>query len=222
MSSEATIIEKQFDLFFKSINYNRIDEELDSKSPNFNNCDYISRSKNILIELKIIEKDYFSNGGIMPQLNAFVTKPMDIDENGVGFYNIEINRNSKGEAIGNIDEPLKRLLKKSNRQLKETKAYLKLENNSKGVLIIALNFQITVNPLFIRDTCFKYLEKDFSSIHSIIVLTPKYGLNIGTEYIACTAVGFEEEASNDQLFLENVKEISDLWLEFEYKGGHKN
>lgn len=221
MHSEATIIEKQFDIFFKSIGYERVDEELDNKSPNFSNCDYISRCNNTLVELKIIEKDYFSNGGIMPQLNAFITKPINIDENGVGFYNIEINRNSKGEAIGNIDEPLKRLLKKSNKQLKGTKIHLKLKSNCKGILILALNFPTTVNPLLIRDTCFKYLEKDFSSIHSIIVLTPKYGFNIGDDYFACTAVGFEEEASNDKLFLENVKKISDLWLEFEYNGGHK-
>ena len=55
-------IESQFDFFMKSIGYNRVSEDV-GFSPNFDNADYVNKVNKTIVELKILNKDFFENGG---------------------------------------------------------------------------------------------------------------------------------------------------------------
>lgn len=61
MSKELIKIESDFDVFMKNIGYTRVSEDVGT-SPTFQNADYVCKSKKIVVELKVINKDHFVDG----------------------------------------------------------------------------------------------------------------------------------------------------------------
>jgi hypothetical protein len=89
-------------------------------SPTFNNADYINKRDRIVAELKIIDKDFFGRSGVIDRLQTIVTVPKNTDKQGYGQYEftlLGINREGRHDTI---EEPLRRVLKKANKQLRET------------------------------------------------------------------------------------------------------
>ncbi|WP_154645108.1 hypothetical protein, partial [Leptospira interrogans] len=57
-------LELEFDKFFLNLGLKRVSEIL-GDSPKIKNADYISLEKRIIIELKILDADFFKEGGII-------------------------------------------------------------------------------------------------------------------------------------------------------------
>ena len=64
MNNSPEQIEKEFNIMFERIDYARVDEMV-GKSPDFANADYINQKKNVVVELKVIDKDFFKEGGVV-------------------------------------------------------------------------------------------------------------------------------------------------------------
>ena len=216
----ARELENEFDQLFKRINYLRVSDII-GQSPSFSNADYINKDKKIVVELKIVEKDFFEHGGVISKLNAFVTVPKKIDENGFGQYEFSLpNKNREGK-FDTMEEPLRRILKKANKQLRETKKKL-LNDVGMGFVILALNMKTTIDPEKIRELVANLVSQEFLSISGFIICTPGWGLlnkKTGKLHPIClptTKFGCSEDirlACND-LGLE--------WCKFIDDGGHKN
>lgn len=167
------LLEKDFDNFFHQIGFIRVDE-LVGKSPTFQNADYINKNYKIVVELKIIEKDYFKEGGIIDSLNAIVPAgPLPYTSDGLllhGQYTVTIpplNREGKND---NFEEPLRRSIKKAKDQLKETRMEL-LNGEGYGFLVIALNMP-TLIDIYSASSLVDKLVHKFSSITGYLVCIP--------------------------------------------------
>lgn len=169
----AHLLEKDFDNFFHQIGFTRVDK-LVGKSPTFQNADYINKNYKIVLELKIIEKDYFKEGGIIDSLNAIVPAgPLPYTSDGLllpGLYTVTIpplNREGKND---NFEEPLRRSIKKAKDQLKETRMEL-LKGEGYGIIVIALNMP-TLLDIHSASRLVHKLVLEFSSITGYLVCIP--------------------------------------------------
>lgn len=214
----AVELERDFDNFFNGIGYKKVTDIVGS--PHFENSDYIDLEQKITIELKVIDKDFFSEGGIIHRLKTIVTVPKNTDEKGFGQYEFTVPPKNREGISDSIEEPLRRTIKKANRQIKETKNKL-MDGNGIGFLLIALNIRTSIDPEKFRELTGDILSREFSSINGFIICTPTWGAYnpiTGSEHPLCLpttpfgAPNYIRQACLD---------IGEKWTKFGNNGGHK-
>jgi len=211
-------VEKEFDRFVFGLGYTRVSEDV-GNSPNFQNADYINKKDKIVIELKVLQKEFFENGGIIDSLKSIVINPFNIDEQGSGQYEFtlpEINREGKYD---NFEEPLRRVIKKANSQLKETKNFYFGTEPSLGYVILS---QVGFNKLGTDITALlvrKIINKEFKSIDGVIICSP-YQRSFNPIKLQLNSVCISITNELDIVKKKKCMEIADKWVEFWENGGH--
>lgn len=176
---DRIFLEKLFDNYFEAAGFQRV-TPLIGESPDFDNADYIDFPNLIIAELKIIEKDYFKDGGIIDRLNSFIPVSNPKLPYGrrlpPGQYYINfpgLNREGKSDTF---EEPLRRVLKKANRQIKETKEKLFVDK-AYGFVFLAINMHTLIDIELISALAQQLLVNEFSSIDGFIVGAPVLAFN---------------------------------------------
>lgn len=163
--------EKEFDIFFGNIGFTRVSDDI-GDSPKFKNADYVNKVDRIIVELKILEKEHFEQGGVIDSLNAIIVQPTAIDEHGYGQYTFTIPEvNRKGEH-DSFKEPLRIILKKANRQLRETKDFYDGSEPSAGYVVLAQTGLMSLSPEVTAAIVKQIIDVEFSSIDGVIICTP--------------------------------------------------
>lgn len=175
--------EKFFDRFVDQVGGKRV-AVLIAKNPTFDNADYLFEPANVIAELKCLRTDFaaapefkqrtvelagdYIGNGRMAFGALFGAKPMPRE-----FVN---------DALRLLRPPLARVLKKANRQLRETKAHLG-RSDAMGVALIVNDGFITLEPHFIVGLISNILLNSYSSIDAFVyitinhyVLLPKQGV----------------------------------------------
>lgn len=211
--------ELEFDRFVETLGYQRVSDDV-GFSPVFENADYVNKENRISIELKIINKEYFENGGIIDSLKALIIKPVSIGERGTGQYTFQLPELNRENKHDNFEEPLRRILKKANKQLKETKAYYWGDNESFGFLLVAQVGLSMLSPEVTAQLIRKILNTEFHSIDGVIICTPYFNL-IDTTTMRrnpeCVSVRKETNLTAKKICID----IANKWVEFYENGGHK-
>jgi hypothetical protein len=165
------LAENEFDIFFNQIGFSRVSDDV-GKNPEFSNADYINKNENIIVELKVLDKEQFKDGGIIDSLKSIILQPQNIDASGCGQYTFtlpKLNREGKNDAF---EEPLRRSLKSANKQLKETKKFYYPNSESSGFVILAQTGLSSLNPEITAVLVQKILLNEFSSIDGVLICTP--------------------------------------------------
>jgi hypothetical protein len=208
----ASLLEEDFNTLFKLIGFNRVDEQV-GKSPTFHNADYISRKSEMVVELKIIEKDFFKDGGMIDSLNAIVPAgPHPLTSDGLllpGVYNITIPSPNREGKHDNFEEPLRRSIKKANSQLKETRHEL-LEGKGYGVIVIALHMPTLIDIHSVTRLVDKLMH-EFTSITGYLVCAPAMAM-IGADVSCIHGVRHDAPPLIEQV----ISEMGDRICEFFY------
>lgn len=208
--------EKEFDLFFESIGYCRVSDDIGS-SPSFQNADYVHKEKKIVVELKVLFKEQFENGGVIESINASVFKPLSIDENGLGQYAFSLPEQSRKGKHDCISEPIRRTLKKANKQIRETRQFYFGDTHSTGYVVLAQTGLESLSPEITAEIVRRQMDKEFSCINGAVICTPHYQtrnpftLGINPECISIT---------NDLIpeLRKQCMELADLWVEHLERG----
>ena len=214
------ILEKEFDVFFSNLGYDRVTNIIGS-SPPFKNADYINQQKQTIIELKILDKDFFRDGGIIDRFNATVVVPQNIDASGYGVYKFSLPPENRENRIDTFEEPLRRILKKANRQLKETKNYF-FEGQGDGIVLLAINRFVSLHPMIIANLISELLKQEFSSISNFILCTPttSFFFDDTQRYEPICLTRQHSECTHK---VNSVSEnLIQNWYEFNHAGGHSN
>jgi hypothetical protein len=195
-----------------SIGFSRVDK-LIGKSPAFQNADYIHKKFRIVVELKIIKKDFFKEGGIIDSLQAVVPAgPHPFTVDGAlppGQYTVTIPPKNREGKHDNFEEPLRRSLKKANAQLRETIKEL-LDGSGHGVVIIAFHMP-TLIDIYSAFSLVDKLAREFSSITGFLVCVPVMAVK-GAD-ISCIH-GVHPRAP--ELIARIISEIGDWFCDFFY------
>ena len=215
--NDSLVIESEFDALFENIGYQRVDKYI-GKSPTFSNADYIDFEKKVIVELKVLDKDFFAEGGVVDSLQMFIPVPKNIQKDGQGWYEFkmpELNRKGRPDTL---EIPLTRIIKKANKQLKETNKEL-LNNEGHGFLIFAINMKTVIDPRIIQHLTINILKKEFHSVNGVIFCTPKIGLVHENGFFQPICLHCQDsdlpQSKEDELM-----KIVDEWCNFIDNDGH--
>ncbi len=168
----SPLLEQAFDNLFQQLGFERVDSIV-GKSPTFQNADYFNQKYELVVELKIIEKDFFKEGGIIDSLNGFVPAGHPLIKDGTmlpGLYSVTIPPLNREGKHDNFQEPLRRSIKKAKDQLKETRQHL-FNGKGYGFVIIALNMPMLID-IYSAEKLVNKLMNEFSSVTGYLVCIP--------------------------------------------------
>lgn len=165
-------VEPTWDGFIESLDGVRISNEL-NKSPSFNNADYLLPKEEVVIELKEIVTEFSKQPSFDIKFDALMHKLIKKEPDWKPFLLGGDGSFPKWfhiEFIKIFRPPLTRILKKANKQIRETKEYYNLKNN-RGVVVIVNDGFNSLEPQFIISVISDILVNSYSSIDCMIYVT---------------------------------------------------
>jgi hypothetical protein len=165
--NNAVSIETKFNGFFRSLGFSRV-SEIVGDSPSFDNADYIRQVDGLVVELKVLDKDFFQQGGIIDRFCAIVPSPLNVQADGTGIYTIAWPEPNREGRCDTFEEPIRRVLKKANRQLKETNRVL-LDSQGNGFAVLFMNGFRSLAPTVVARMISELLASEFSSISGYVL-----------------------------------------------------
>ena len=169
----AIDIEKEFDTFVAK-SKGQLVREILGPNPTFDNADYLFANEHVVAELKCLKDNKLEDPvqmGRMEQLWAsWRSRGMvagDIPETiQGGTIPLECNQ----ELFSLCSKPLKRVLEKANKQIRQTKRALNLMNHH-GLLLLANDGNFALPPTTLVAIVAKLLEHRYSEIEDFVVFS---------------------------------------------------
>lgn len=169
---EPLPVEAILDQFVRSVGGQRVADVL-SKSPDFDNADYLFEPPGVIAELKEVETEFgrapaFKKGfdTLMARLVTENPKWRPAIFGGSGTYPKWFHP----EFVRLFRPPVSRILKKANRQIRETKIYLG-KSSPTGVLFFVNDDFTTLGPDLVQALACNLLTSSYSSIDCFIYMT---------------------------------------------------
>jgi hypothetical protein len=148
---------------------------LSTKSPEFNNADYIFDNENIIAELKILEVDSLSEREIDTKIRKIFSKWMQSGELIVygSLKNVpsaDLPEKLQWELQRVYSEPMRRVIKKANKQIRDTKKHFGVPA-AKGLVIIVNNGNHRLDPENFAFAAHQLLKASYLNINGATVVT---------------------------------------------------
>jgi len=214
----AQDIEDEFDRFFDLLGYDRV-STIVGDSPNFSNADYVRTEYRSVVELKILDKDFFANGGLIDRFNTLITVPENVNPDGTGQYRFSLPDENREGKSDSFEEPIRRILKKANKQIKETVNHL-FDGEGCGFLFLAMNKFQSISPELVRQTVDDLLSREFSSISGYTICTPTWGVRIPNSDSAHPMCLPSVPHGSPEQVREYWYAVGQAWCDFVTEGGH--
>ena len=212
---EPLAVEATWDKFVQAVGGQRISELL-PKSPSFDNADYLFKPAGIVAELKEVKTEFAHNtafrtgfDGLLKRLLAENQdwKPILLgggEEYPKWFY---------PEFVRLFRPPISRLLKKANRQIRDTKKYLG-KSSPKGVLLFVNDGFTTLGPDLVQALACNLLTNSYSSIDCFVYLTVNRYIEIkGSDVPRLVWAPTYGDPGDDSLH-KFINDLGRKWFEF--------
>ena len=207
-------VEATIDEFVVAAGGTRV-SDLVGASPPFLNADYIFESEEILVELKVLTTEW-------PQQFAFGQQMSDLwlrHEIAGNVWNDHIEgkrplpREVRRDFLRLLRKPVKRILEKANRQLRETRVNLKLEHYF-GLVFIVADGLPSVAPEYLRALVSNILLHDYSEIKCFVIMTVNKYVDIPGDGYARLLWVPTYHPSVPQLHADQVNALGEKWVKF--------
>lgn len=190
--------------------------ELISGNPDFENADYLFRSSRVVIELKSFQEDFADRKKV--QNKTFELWKKWFGEGSVKFGHIfrpnELPRDKRRVFQRLYSEPIRRILKKANRQLRYTGDRLGI-SDARNLVLIANDGLYSIEPDFIMATIARLLEREFSSIHGFVYFSVNRYVEIQTDQYAhhLWVPSYSDSSARPDL-VDFVNDLGAKWFDF--------
>lgn len=165
-------VEDTFHEFIREINETVVADELPG-DPNFNNADYLLRSRSVVAELKEVTTEFLKTSGAREKQQELIKKLLENNpnwkpylfggtENYPDWFIVEYLRIARPQIT--------RILKKANKQIKDTKSYFNLPD-APGVLFFVNDGFTSITPDLAAGIACDALVNSYSSIDCFVYLT---------------------------------------------------
>ncbi len=212
-------IEKTWRNFIKKFGGSVV-EELIPPPREFPNADFIIEDKQVVLELKEITTEFARSNEFNKSIQSLNKKLIKHDQRfmysmyikGVGYpqwYLNEYNEILKKR----IEEPIKRILKKANTQIKETKKHFNYSNN-KGVLLIVNDGFTDIRVEAMMALQGKILSHLYSSIDCCVYLTINSYIDIPNNPTPSLLWAPLYSNKADAELQEFINKLGDEWLKY--------
>jgi len=207
-------VEETFDRFIELAGGTRV-SSLVGQSPAFANADYTFLGQQVVVELKELTTDW-------PQLKEYQQKIGDLwlrcelagrvtELHAVG--KLPIPRDVRREFLQLLRKPIKRVLEKANRQIRDTHANLQHQAGL-GIVLLVIDGLLTVAPQFLMALVSKILLHDYSSITGIVMVTVNEYVDVpDDDYARLLWFPSYQESAPDSL-VEFVDNLGREWFNF--------
>jgi hypothetical protein len=172
--NRAIDVERTFAAFVRSYG-GEVVEDLVGASPAFPNADYLFRKVGVVAELKRLVEDKSEDAHMRAKINARFHRWMERGLVGPVWGHVQIQSRTlplecQRELLSICAAPLKSLIQKANRQIKNTIDKLGIVSG-KGLLIIVNEGNYLLEPEAALYLIGKVLGSRCRSVHSVIYLT---------------------------------------------------
>jgi len=171
-------IEKEFDSLVRKIDGQRVDEII-GISPNHPNADYLFDDDNIIIELKCLQDNKLNDKNISKKISLLYKKwnsqghTVKLSQDGWRATVSNLSQEQSKEILKIYAKPIRKQIIKGNKQIKITKEKLDKPNH-KGVLVLANDGNLAIDPQHIYAILGHILGDSYSSINAVIFFTANY------------------------------------------------
>lgn len=169
---EPIDVESSWRDFVRSIG-GQVVEDVVPEPRTFENADFLFSSAGVVAELKEIETQFDRSPAFRDGFHSLIGRVMKEDPGwrplllgGSGAYPKWFSH----ELIRLFRPPLSRILKKANRQIRETKAHFSI-NTPTGMLVMVNDEFTALEPHFVRTVACDLLVNSYSSIDCFLYLT---------------------------------------------------
>ncbi len=169
---EPILVEETWDEFVHCCGGKRIADLL-SRNPNFENADYFFESEKIVAELKEVETEFDNSKAFLSGYEMLIKRLISEDPS----WRPEILGGKSNyprwfypEFVRIFRPPISRILKKANRQLRETKRYFQITEH-KGILIFVNDGFTAIGPDIVLWLVCDILRHSYSAIDCFLYVT---------------------------------------------------
>jgi hypothetical protein len=174
--SPSIDVELAFDDCVKAAGGRRL-EEMFGKSPNFNNADYIFQDDAVVAELKCLEENKGKDEKLRNDVHELYNRYFQEGRTDLLIYReVEVNLTDISEDFARevmemYTIPIQRVVKKANKQLRQTKEHLPHQDYT-GVLLLVNDGHELLSPGHVKWILQSTLARNsFSSIDLVIFFT---------------------------------------------------
>jgi hypothetical protein len=193
------------------------------KSPTFQNADYIFRTSGVVGELKQLETELSETDAYFRKFNNLQERLVAEKPNWKPLLFGGINDYPKwywSEYLRIYRTPLARILKKANRQIRETKSYFSLQQ-PRGILLFVNDGFTGISPLRVIALAASLLQQSYSSIDCFIYLTVNRYVEIPSSEMANLVWAPTYSDRAETFLVDFVDSLGRSWFDFlEQKIGH--
>ncbi len=209
-------IEPAFDGFVESIGGVVLKNEIEA-SPSFENADYVLHQQKIVAELKCLEDNKLDNPDYMAKIEAAWQK-----WKGLGYVTGETpERIVLGdlppccgrELVTIASVPLKGVIKKANRQIRQTKDRLHLPTY-KGLLLLANDGNYALPPNTLHQLVGGILSGGYTSINCYVLLSVNMVAQVPGVEIPCMVWMPSFRSEDDSIPPEIMDFLRDGWKSY--------
>ncbi len=208
-------VEKSWNEFITSAGGQCI-SELISKTPDFENADYIFSQAGVIAELKEIETDFAKTSGVRKRIEKLWERVVIEDPT---WRPLPLGGDGKWpdwyykEYFSILKKPLARILEKANSQIRSTKKHFDLPQAS-GVLLFVNDGFISYSPNFIRGMISDVLTRSYSSIDCFIYLTVNRYVSVQESAMAHLIWAPVYSANADDTLVCFIDDLGKKWFNF--------
>ena len=151
--------------------------ELVGANPPFDNADYLLESDNVIAELKSLEKDFLSDPTVSEKMHGLYNQWVDDGKDVSIMYGEGILQTDQlpiecaRELIAIFKDRLEgTVLRKANRQIRETKQHLN-HKNALGLLLLSNEGNFAFDPEMVAHVLLHSLGAKYSSLEHVILFS---------------------------------------------------
>ena len=169
-------VEAEFDKCVSAAGGQRV-SEIVGKSPNFNNADYIFSESCVVAELKCLEENQGRNESLKEKIHGLYNQYLKNGKTDLIVYGeVEIDTHQVSEKFARevlelYRRPIQGVIKKANKQLRQTKEHLMLDDYF-GLLLLVNDGHEFLSPDQVKWVLSNTLSRGgYSSINGVIFFT---------------------------------------------------
>ncbi len=207
-------VEATFDRFIELVGGARVGSIV-GQTPAFANADYVFSEKQFVLELKELTTDW-------PLLEDYQQKINDLwlkcanDGRVTARHlagDLQLPRDVRRDFLQLLRKPIKRILEKANRQIRDTHENLR-HQSGEGILLLVIDGLRSVAPQFLMALVAKILLHDYSSITGIVLITVNEYIDVPDDDFArlIWIPSYQERASDN--LVDFVDDLGRKWFDF--------
>lgn len=170
------------------------------------NADYLFRGSKVIAELKVLATEFSHSKEMLAKVDNLIEKYPNVDPD-------DEREPLRRELLNELRKPLQRIINKANRQIKNTKAELKLPDY-RGVLICVNDGFRRVPPGFVQGLIGDILAgTSYTSTTAVIYQTNHYVEIVESPYAALLWAPMYSDRAGDDL-VEFINDLGRKWRAF--------